>query len=96
MMTTNQERTLRRILHLGGRLTLPGQNGPIHIEVKRAKSEAPQDVAFAVVLQGGFLVRQYGNWKARDLYPNIAEIIDKLTPEDATLPEVADVEVAHG
>ncbi len=88
MMTTNMERALRRLLREGGRLSLPGRDGPIRIEVERAKASAELDISFALVAQGGWVVAQFGNWKSRDLYPEIAERLDQLTPDSYAATEV--------
>lgn len=88
MMTTNMERALRRLLSEGGRLSLPGRDGPIRIEVERAGPGFEQDVAFALVAQGDWIVTQYGNWKSRELYPEIAERLDQLTPDTYAATEV--------
>lgn len=88
MMTTNMERALRRLLREGGRLSLPGRDGPIRIEVERAKAESGLDIAWASVTQGRRELSRYRNWEARELYPEIAAGLDQLTPDSYAATEV--------
>ncbi|XKE45725.1 hypothetical protein LG302_00870 [Halomonas organivorans] len=84
MMTTAQERALRRLLKVGGKLRLPGFLAPITLHVERADPAAlGKDVAHPSITEGDFLVCRYRRWNARDLYPLVAERLEDLVTGDA-------------
>lgn len=88
MLTQPQERALRRLLLSGGRLSLPGRDGPVRIKVERAAPETGLDIARADVTQGSRELFRYSNWEARELYPELAAGLDQLTPDTYAASEV--------
>lgn len=79
MMTIPQERALRRLLKVGGKLQLPGFLSPITVHVERAEATTlGKDVAHVSITEGDFLVCRYHRLSTRDLYPLVAERLDDL------------------
>lgn len=79
MMTIYQERLVRRLLKSGGKLSLPGKQGLIQLNCTRTNGQL--DIQSLTVTEGAFVVTAYSSWQSRDLYPDVAELLDKLTLE---------------
>lgn len=84
MMTTSQERQIRRLLKSGGGLTITGKQLPIQLDCKRATakpanpSAARWDIDELIVKKGERIVNSYYRWKAHALYPLLASQMDAL------------------
>lgn len=77
MITTSQERALRRLLKVGGKQQFAGFLAPITVHVERADPAGTgKDVAQASITEGDFLVCRFHRWSARDLYPLLADRLD--------------------
>jgi len=75
MMTTSQERLVRRLIKIGGKLTL---QGGIQIECTRAPTEALWCVDQLSIRKSDKVITQYRRWQGRDLYPAVASRLDSL------------------
>lgn len=82
MMSTQQERLVRRLLKSGGRLTLPGNQYPIQLSCTRTRTQTPLDIESLTVSEGANVVTIYSRWQSRTLYPEVAELLDRLMDEE--------------
>lgn len=78
MMTTSQERLVRRLIKIGGKLTLPSNQGGIQIECTRAPAGALWCVDQLIIRKSDKIITQFRRWQGRDLYPAVASRLDSL------------------
>lgn len=78
MMTTSQERLIRRLIKIGGKLTLPSHQGGIQIECTRAPAGALWCIDQLIIRKSDKVLTQYRRWQGRDLYPLVASRLDEL------------------
>jgi|GEM_PF-3107215 len=78
MMTTSQERLIRRLIKIGGKLTLPSNQGGIQIECTRAPTGALWCIDQLIIRKSDKVITQYRRWQGRDLYPLVASRLDEL------------------
>jgi hypothetical protein len=82
MMSTSQERLVRRLIKSGGQLTLPGNQYPLQLSCDRASTGALWEIEKLEVREGNNLVTTYSRWQSRTLYPVVAELLDRLTADE--------------
>lgn len=78
MLTRHQERALRSVCRNGGKVTLPGKNGPITVEVTRRVDPAPSqpgNLDATISYPNGDWSR-LNDWQGSELYIEIAERLD--------------------
>lgn len=78
MMTTSQERLIRRLIKVGGKLTLPSNQGGIQLECTRAPAGSLWCVDMLTIRKSAKIISQYRRWQARELYPVVADALDAL------------------
>jgi hypothetical protein len=91
MMTRQQERELRQLIRHGGRLTLPGRDGPLF-----CTCTLPDAAFVAVRVYQGRHAPHTVNGHGRDVYPRIAEYLDAHVTDLAMPADAPALEVAHG
>ena len=78
MMSTSQERLIRRLIKIGGKLTLPSNQGGVQIECTRAPAGALWCIDQLIIRKSDKVIAHYRRWQGRTLYPEVASRLDSL------------------